>query len=98
MVGIGSPWGSNLGLPNRSLIVCSNSSLIKCSNFSASSSTFSRISGLVTKVINNKFIDTQLNNCDITLANLEEIQKSFITTLAGIHHSRIEYPEDKEEN
>jgi len=59
--------------------------------------TYSRIAGLVTKVVNNKFIDNQLNNCDITLANLEQIQKSFVNTLAGIYHSRIEYPEDKEE-
>ncbi len=59
--------------------------------------TFSRISGLVRKIITNKFIDQQLNNCDITLANLEEIQKSFTNTLASIYHSRIEYPEDKEE-
>jgi putative nucleotidyltransferase with HDIG domain len=59
--------------------------------------TFSRISGLVRKIITNKFIDGQLNNCDITLANLEEIQKSFTNTLASIYHSRIEYPEDKEE-
>ena len=59
--------------------------------------TFSRISGLVRKIITGKFIDLQLNNCDITLANLEEIQKSFTNTLASIYHSRIEYPEDKEE-
>ncbi|MFW6135134.1 MAG: HD family phosphohydrolase [Elusimicrobiota bacterium] len=59
--------------------------------------SYSRISSLVTKIINNKFIDNQLNNCDITLANLEEIQKSFTKTLSGIYHSRIEYPEGKEE-
>ncbi len=59
--------------------------------------TFSRISGLVRKIITNKFIDQQLDNCDITLANLEEIQKSFTNTLSSIYHSRIEYPEDKEE-
>lgn len=59
--------------------------------------TFSRISGLVRKIVTNKFIDQQLNNCDITLANLEEIQKSFTNTLSSIYHSRIEYPEDKEE-
>ncbi len=58
---------------------------------------FSRISALVTKIINNKFIDNQLNRCEITLSNLEQIQKSFINTLSGIYHSRIEYPEDKEE-
>ncbi|MFH1416608.1 MAG: HDIG domain-containing metalloprotein [Elusimicrobiota bacterium] len=60
--------------------------------------TFSRISNLVRKIITNKFIDLQLNNCDLTLANLEEIQKSFTNTLASIYHSRIEYPEDTEEN
>jgi len=60
--------------------------------------TFSRISGLVRKVITGKFIDQQLNHCGLTLANLEDIQKSFTNTLAGIYHSRIEYPEDKEEN
>ncbi len=60
--------------------------------------TYSRISAVVTKVINNKFIDGQLNNCDLTLASLEVIQESFINTLAAIYHSRIEYPEDKEEN
>ncbi len=59
--------------------------------------TYSRITAVVTKVINNKFIDGQLNNCDLTLANLEGIQNSFLNTLAGIYHSRVEYPEDKEE-
>ncbi|MEA3506465.1 MAG: HDIG domain-containing protein [Elusimicrobiota bacterium] len=59
--------------------------------------SFSRISAVVTKIINNKFIDNQLSKCEITLANLEQIQKSFISTLSGIYHSRIEYPEDKEE-
>ncbi|MFC2048642.1 HD family phosphohydrolase [Elusimicrobiota bacterium] len=60
--------------------------------------TYSRMSGLVTKIINNKFIDKQLNHCNITLSNLDDIHKSFTKTLSGIHHSRIEYPEDKEEN
>ncbi len=60
--------------------------------------SYSRISGQVVKIINNKFIDGQLNNCNITLSNLEKIQECFTKTLSGIHHSRIEYPEDKEEN
>lgn len=60
--------------------------------------TYSRISGLVTKIINNKFIDEQLSHCNITLSNLEDIQKSFTKSLSSIYHSRIEYPEDKEEN
>ncbi|NLB34518.1 MAG: HDIG domain-containing protein [Elusimicrobia bacterium] len=60
--------------------------------------TYSRLTAVVTRIINNKFIDGQLNNCDLTLASLEAIQESFINTLASMYHSRIEYPEDKEEN
>ncbi len=59
--------------------------------------TYSRISGLVTKVINMKFTEHQLNECDLTMAGLEKIQKVFTLALSGIYHSRIEYPEDKEE-
>ncbi len=59
--------------------------------------TYSRITGLVEKIINMKFTEGQLNECDLTMAGLEKIQKNFVHTLSGIYHSRIEYPEDKEE-
>ena len=35
----------------------------------------------------------QLNECDITLKELDTIAMSFCETLKGIFHSRIEYPE-----
>lgn len=53
----------------------------------------SRIEEVVHKVINNKFIDGQLDDCDLTLRDLEKIAKVFIHMLSGIYHGRIEYPE-----
>ena len=55
--------------------------------------TPARIQGMVQKIINNIFIDGQLDECELTLKNLHEIAKSFNRILAGIYHQRIEYPE-----
>lgn len=55
--------------------------------------TPARIQGLVQKIINNIFIDGQLDECELTLKNLHEIAKSFNRILAGIYHQRIDYPE-----
>ena len=52
-----------------------------------------RIQGLVQKLINNVFIDGQLDECELTLKNLHEIARSFTAILNGIFHQRIDYPE-----
>lgn len=52
-----------------------------------------RIQGLVQKIINNIFIDGQLDECELTLKNLHEIAWSFNQILGGIHHHRIDYPQ-----
>jgi len=57
--------------------------------------TSSSIQGLVKKVINNKFIDGQLDECELTLKDLEKIAEVFTHILTGIYHSRVEYPEDE---
>lgn len=57
--------------------------------------TAERISDVVRKIINNKFIDGQLDMCDLTLKDLEKIASTFIHILGAIYHSRIEYPEQK---
>ncbi|MBU1090676.1 MAG: HDIG domain-containing protein [Candidatus Omnitrophica bacterium] len=53
----------------------------------------SKISEVVHKIINNKFIDGQLDECELTLKDLEKIAAVFIRLLGGIYHSRINYPE-----
>jgi len=45
--------------------------------------TPARIQGLVQKIINNIFIDGQLDECELTLKNLHEIAKSFNQILSG---------------
>ncbi|HEY3309345.1 MAG TPA: HDIG domain-containing protein [Desulfuromonadaceae bacterium] len=52
-----------------------------------------RIQGTVQKIINNIFIDGQLDECELTLKNLHEIAKSFNRILNGIFHQRIDYSE-----
>jgi putative nucleotidyltransferase with HDIG domain len=47
----------------------------------------------VRKIIKDKLNDAQLDNCELTLKDLEVIVQSFIKVLAGIFHERIEYPE-----
>jgi hypothetical protein len=55
--------------------------------------TPARIQGLVQKLINKVFSDGQLNNCELTLKDLNSIAKTFNKILNGIHHHRIEYTE-----
>ncbi|NJC87763.1 MAG: HDIG domain-containing protein [Desulfuromonas sp.] len=55
--------------------------------------TPARIQGMVQKIINNIFIDGQLDECELTLKDLHNIAKSFNRVLGGIFHHRIDYPE-----
>jgi cyclic-di-AMP phosphodiesterase PgpH len=52
-----------------------------------------RITELVHKIINNKFIDGQLDECELTLKDIEKISEVFIRLLSSIYHYRITYPE-----
>mgnify|MGYP001028448897 CR=1 FL=1 len=55
--------------------------------------TPARIRGMVQKLINNIFIDGQLDNCELTLKDLHLIARSFNLILTGMFHQRIDYPE-----
>jgi len=54
------------------------------------------ISSLVSKLINEKFIDGQLNDCALTLQQLHKIGEAFVKQLIGRYHKRIAYPWQKE--
>jgi cyclic-di-AMP phosphodiesterase PgpH len=51
------------------------------------------IESLVKKIVSDRLQDGQLNECELTLKELETVTHSFCETLKGIFHSRIEYPE-----
>ena len=59
--------------------------------------TPSHIDELVKKTINNKFIDGQLDECELTLRDLNKISSSFIRILTGVFHSRVKYPTPRAE-
>ena len=60
----------------------------------------SRIQGMVQRIINNIFVDGQLDECELTLKDLHLIAENFNRILNGIFHARIDYPPhtDKETN
>ncbi|MGZ4160926.1 MAG: HD family phosphohydrolase [Neobacillus sp.] len=51
------------------------------------------IETLVKKIVADRLQDEQLNECDLTLKEIEMVSNSLCQTLTGIFHSRIEYPE-----
>jgi putative nucleotidyltransferase with HDIG domain len=55
--------------------------------------TPARIRGLVQKIMNDIFVDGQLDESNLTLQDLHKVARSFTRTITGIMHHRIDYPE-----
>ncbi len=55
-----------------------------------------KIQTKVQQIINNNFIEEQLDECDMTLRDLHCIAETFTRVLVGIYHQRIAYPEGLE--
>jgi cyclic-di-AMP phosphodiesterase PgpH len=53
-----------------------------------------QIESVIGNIISDRLQDGQLNECDLTLKELDIVANSFIETLKGIFHSRIEYPKN----
>ncbi len=64
---------------------------------SLSQPTPGRIEGLVRKIIKDRLNDGQLDECDITLRELDIAGTAFVHILSGIFHKRIEYPDKLKE-
>jgi putative nucleotidyltransferase with HDIG domain len=56
--------------------------------------TPSRIKNLVKEIIQKNLENGQLEECDLTLKDLDKIGDSFSRILTGMFHSRVEYPDD----
>ena len=57
-----------------------------------------RLKALIRTIIQKRFMDGELDECDLTLKDLHNIEESFLPILVGYHHGRIEYPWQKSEN
>jgi putative nucleotidyltransferase with HDIG domain len=60
--------------------------------------TKGKIEGLIRKIIKDKLDDGQLDYCDLTLKNMNDIANGFLTVLSGFFHERTEYPELEKKN
>lgn len=68
---------------------------VEASVRSISDPTRGKIEEMVNTIIRSRLNEGQLDNCDLTLKDLNKIRAAFLKVLNGIYHQRIEYPEDK---
>ena len=58
--------------------------------------TAARLQKLVKDIIQAKFLDGQLEECNLTLRDLSIIENAFEHVLLGMYHQRIDYPGQKQ--
>jgi hypothetical protein len=52
----------------------------------------SRIRNIVNQIVADRFTTGQLDECPLTLRDLNQIKLSFERTITGIFHGRVPYP------
>jgi len=67
--------------------------VIEASSRTLSNPTPARIRSLVRERIERVYMDGQLDDCELTLRNLNTIAETFTRILTGIFHHRVDYPE-----
>ncbi|NOY06408.1 MAG: HDIG domain-containing protein [Chlorobi bacterium] len=56
-----------------------------------------KIKQLIDSIVTKRLNEGELDEADITMQDLFKIKKSFLGILLGIHHNRIKYPSQEEE-
>jgi cyclic-di-AMP phosphodiesterase PgpH len=51
----------------------------------------SRVETMVDEIVMNRLMDEQLDECDLTIADLAKVKASFVKSLLSMMHSRIKY-------
>src|SRR5256885_373179 len=50
---------------------------------------------MVERIVSDRLAEGQLDECDLTLRDLQQIKNAFCELLLGVYHERIPYPEDR---
>ena len=53
-----------------------------------------RMRKLVGDLVEKRFLEGELEDCDLTMRDLKGIIEGFVSVLIGIYHERIDYPEE----
>ncbi len=56
--------------------------------------SYSKIEALVDRIFTEKLSDGQLDQCPLTLKDIETIKTTFLKVFQGIYHSRLDYQEE----
>ena len=68
---------------------------VEASVRSLSSRDEATIRAMVTQIIGERLADGQLNECDLTIRDLDSVREAFVGQLLGMYHQRIAYPQNK---
>lgn len=69
---------------------------IEAASRSLEEPSYVKLEGLVKKIIHNKLNENALDNSNLTMQEFSLVQKAFLRVLAGIFHTRLEYPEQED--
>ena len=75
----------------ESAIVCL-ADAVEAASRSLEKATPGHIENLVNDIVNKRMEDGQLDNCDLSLAEISRIKRSFVFTLTNMLHGRVAYP------
>ncbi len=70
---------------------------VEAASKTLSNPTVAHLTEFVREITNKIFLDGQLDECELTLKDLNAIVDSFVKVLVGIFHHRIEYPEEEKD-
>jgi cyclic-di-AMP phosphodiesterase PgpH len=76
----------------REAALCMLADSIEAAARSLDEPTPARLQNIVKNIIQRKFADGQLDECNLTLRDISKVENAFIRTLLGIYHQRIDYP------
>jgi putative nucleotidyltransferase with HDIG domain len=76
----------------REAALCMLADSIEAAARSLDEPTPVRLQNIVRNIVQRKFLDGQLDECNMTLKDLSKVELAFTRILLGIYHQRIDYP------
>lgn len=71
---------------------------VEASTKSIEDPTPKKLEDKIDEIIKKRFMEGELDECELTLKDLTKIKKSFLKILIGIYHQRIKYPSIEDES
>ncbi len=80
---------------SKETAICMVADSVEAASRTLQEPTPARIQSMVYKIANGKFLDGQLDDCDLTLRDLNRICAAFTRVLAAMLHTRVAYPAEQ---